>query len=162
MTKKKRTYNANLIKETLSYSTNEMAKRFNIHKRTVQEWYRAGLPRIDNRKPSLVLGADLKDFLKTRLNKRKNKCRKNELYCLKCKVPRQSWNNVVDIRFLSKIRLMIIGLCAQCNTKTNKIASIKNLADVSKIFAIQQIHNRDLVGSDIPSFNTDIREVNER
>ena len=160
MTKKKRTYNTNLIKGTLSYSTNEMAKRFNIHKRTVQEWYRAGLPRIDSRKPSLVLGADLKAFLKTRLNKTKSKCLKNELYCLKCKAPQQSRDNAVEIRFLSKTRLMILGVCAQCNTKTNKVNSTKNLTEISKIFAIQQIHNRDLIGSDIPSFNTDIQEVN--
>ena len=160
MTKKKRTYNTNLIKETLSYSTNDIAKRFSIHKRTVQEWYRAGLPRIDNRKPSLVLGADLKAFLKARLNKRKSKCQKNELYCMKCKAPRQSRNNTVDIRFLSKTRMMIIGLCVECNTKTNKVDSTKNLTEIPKIFAIQQIHNRDLIGSDIPSLNTDIQGVN--
>jgi len=162
MTLKKRTYNTNLIKESLCYSTNDMARRFNIHKRTVQEWYKAGLPRIDNRKPSLVLGTDLKNFLKTRQNKRKSKCRKNELYCMKCKAPRQSSNNAVDIRLLSKTRLMIIGLCVHCNTKTNKIATTKNIAEISKIFAIQQIHNRVLIGSEVFSFNTDIEEGNKQ
>ena len=162
MTKTKRTYNTNLIKETLCYSTNEMAKRFNIHKRTVQEWYKAGLPRIDKRKPSLVLGADLKDFLKQRMNKRRSKCRRNELYCMKCKAPRQSRDNTVDIRFLSKTRLMILGLCAQCHTKTNKVNSTQNLMEISKIFAIRQIHNRDLIGSDLPSLNTDIQRGHKR
>jgi len=162
MSKKKRTYNPNLIKETLSYSTQEIATRLNVHKRTVQDWYKQGLPRIDDRKPSLVLGADLKDFLKQRRVKRKRKCRKNEFYCMKCKEPRQSRNNLVNIRFLSSSRLMVIGLCVQCHTRINKIGSIKNIDEITKIFAIQQIHNRDLIGSDSPSFNTDIQEVNLR
>jgi len=162
MTKKKRTYNPNLIKETLSYSTQEIADLLSIHKRTVQEWHKEGLPRIDSRKPFLVLGSNLKEFIRSRQNKRKQKCRINEFYCMKCKEPRQSRNNLVDIRFLSASRLLVIGLCVQCHTRINKIGSIKNIDEITKIFAIQQIHNRDLVGFDLPSCNTDIEEVNLR
>lgn len=82
MSKKKRTYNPNLIKETLSYSTQEIADLLNIHKRTVQEWHKEGLPRIDSRKPFLVLGSNLKEFIRSRQNKRKQKCRINEFYCM--------------------------------------------------------------------------------
>ena len=110
MTKKKRTYNPSLVKQTLSYSTQEIAARFGIHRRTVEHWYNIGLRRIDNRKPFLVLGADLKDFLKAKQKTMKTSCQINELYCLRCRAPQPSWENQIDIKYLTEKLIMLIGL----------------------------------------------------
>lgn len=161
MTKKKRKYNTRLIKQTLSYSTQDIVSLFNLHKRTVQEWYRQGLPRIDDRKPFLVLGLHLKEFLDKRQGNRKKHCKPNEFFCMKCKEPRTSWENVVDIKFLNEKRIMIIGLCVQCNTPVNKISSTKKLDELHKIFVVQKIHHKHLFGSNSPICNTDKNEVTE-
>jgi transposase len=159
MTKKKRTYNPNLVKQTLSYSTQEIAALFGIHRRTVESWYAAGLPRIDNRKPFLVLGGDLKDFLRAKQKSKKVRCQINELYCFKCRTPRRSWEDQIDIKYLTETRIMLIGLCPQCNIILNKVASAKKIPELQKIFMIQKVHEKDLVGSNPPIYNTDINKV---
>ncbi|MFA5794680.1 MAG: helix-turn-helix domain-containing protein [Candidatus Brocadiia bacterium] len=157
---KKKNYNTSLIKTTLSYSTNEIAELFNIHKRTVQLWYDEGLPRIDDRKPYLVLGEILKEFIKDRQHKRKKQCKPDELYCCKCREPRQSLNNFVNIRFLNEKRLLIMGKCCQCNTKLNRVSSTDKLDEIGKIFEIQTILNQDLIGFNSSIVNTDKKGVN--
>lgn len=159
MSVKKRTYNTRLIKLTLSYSTQEIAALFNIHKRTVQEWYKAGLPRIDDRKPFLVRGADLKLFLDARQKNRKRQCQVHEFYCFKCRTPRPSWENMVDIKYLTKTRIRVIGLCPQCNTTLNKVASTRKFPELHKIFMIQKVHEKDLTGSYPPIYKTDFNKA---
>ena len=160
MPKRKRNYNTHRIKLTLSYSTQDIVTLFGVHKRTVQEWYTQGLSRIDDRKPFLVLGGGLKEFLDKRQGSRKRHCQPNEFYCLKCKEPRASWENVVDIKFLNEKRLMIIGLCNQCNASLNKISSPKKIDELHKIFVVQEIQNQHLFGFNPPIYNTDKNEVN--
>lgn len=159
MTKKKRKYNTRLIKQTLSYSTQDIVSLFGLHKRTVQEWHTQGLPRIDDRKPFLVLGSDLKEFLDKRQGSRRRHCQPNEFYCFKCRSPRTCWENVVDIKFLNEKRLMIIGVCAQCDTPLNKISSPKKLDELYKIFVVQKIQDEHIFGFNPTIYNTDKNEV---
>jgi hypothetical protein len=158
MGKKKRKYNTNLIKETLNYSANDIADLYKIHKRTPQQWFKEGLPKIDNRKPFLTLGFDLKEFIKNRQKKRKKKCNPNELYCCKCRKPQTSCNNLVDIKIMNERRLMIMGICSQCNTQTNKLSSLRKLGNIQEIFAVQTIHNQDLIRFNPSIVNTDIKK----
>jgi len=158
MTKKKRKYNTNLIKETLNYSIYGIADLYGIHRGTVRQWIKEGLPLIDNHKPFIVLGSYLKEFLKNRQGNRKTKCNANELYCFKCRDARTSWNNLVDLKILNERSLLIIGICSQCNTETNKLSSLKNLDEIQEIFDVQTIHNQDLIGFDPSIVNTNINE----
>ena len=157
MVNRKRKYNTNLIKRTVSYSTNEICSLFGIHKRTVHQWYKDGLQRIDDRKPYLVHGSELKRFLKARNNKRKQKCAVNELYCCKCRKPQKSWEGLVDIKVLNNKSVLIMGICEVCGTKINKLFSVKNLDRVQDYFVISTIHNEDLLESEQSIVNTDIK-----
>jgi len=139
-------YNTNRIKETLNYSINDIAQLFGLHKRTVQHWIKEGLEKIDNRKPFLVLGKDLKGFLKEKQGKRKKKCKENEIYCCKCREARRSWENLVDIRIINKKMLLIVGICDQCGKGINRLAGINNIPKIKKLFMVQEIHNKDLIG----------------
>ncbi len=159
MTKKKRKYNTRLIKQTLSYSTQEIAGLFGLHKRTVQEWYAQGLPRIDDRKPFLVRGANLKEFLDTRQGNRKRRCQPNEFYCFKCRGPHASWENVIDIKFLNEKRLLLAGLCVQCTMPVYKFASVRKFEELQKTFVVLQIHNKHLLEFNPSIYNTDKKGV---
>lgn len=158
MPKKKRKYNTNLIKDTLSYSIYDIASLFGNHRATVRQWIKEGLPLIDNHKPFLVLGSDLKEFIKKRQGNRKTKCNPNEFYCCKCRKPRTSWENLVDLKILNERRLLIIGICSQCDTRMNKLSSLKKLDEIKEIFAVQTIHNQNLIGFDPSIVNTNINE----
>ena len=160
MTEKKRKYNTRLIKQGCSYSTQDIVALYGLHKRTVQMWYSEGLSRIDDRKPYLVMGRDLKEFLDKRQGNRKRHCKPNEFYCFKCREPRTCWENAVDIKFQNEKRLLITGLCSQCETPVNKASSTKELEEIQKIFMVQQMHHKHLTGFIPPVYNTDkIEEI---
>ena len=49
---------------------------------------RLGLSSVDDRRPALIHGGDLIEFLDARQARRKQKCATDELYCFRCRRPR--------------------------------------------------------------------------
>ncbi|MCP3660446.1 MAG: hypothetical protein GY830_09135 [Bacteroidetes bacterium] len=150
----KKTFNINLVKQDYSYTISEIAELFNIHKQTITTWKKEGLRKNDDTRPYLFYGAEIKRFLKNRQNTRKIKCKDNELFCMKCRKPVKSWENIVDIKILNENFLNIEGICNVCSSKINKINSIKNLNKLQAIFNVQVIHNKHLIESFKPSVIT--------
>ena len=95
-------YNLNRIKGLATYDAREIAQLLGVHKRTVQQWYEEGLPRIDKGKPFLVFGSDLKEFLRKKEADRKRPCKPDELYCTKCRAPRKPLGLKIRISFFLK------------------------------------------------------------
>jgi len=158
MAKHKRSYNTNLIKKTVTYSTHDIGELFGIHKATVRNWLKNDLKRIDDKRPFLVMGADLELFLKNRQNKRKQKCQPNELYCFRCRKPQHSKGNKVILKELSPKTGRLCGLCADCGSRTNKVISLKQLDKLREIFTIIATHETDLAVLDSPNVNAHLKE----
>ncbi len=136
---KKRTYNTRLVKRDYPYSIQEISELFDIHKKTVHNWIKAGLRLIDTSRPYLIHGSDLKEFLNKKQTTRKCRCKPHELYCLKCRGPRQSKNGAIEIKVTSPKLLQLQGKCSSCDTKLFKAGSISKLLDYAKIFEIQKV-----------------------
>lgn len=66
---RKRHPNHRLVKLHRSYTVEEIANLFGIHKNTVRGWVKAGLATIDAKRPMLILGHDLSAFLQARRKK---------------------------------------------------------------------------------------------
>ena len=81
--------NPRRVKVHRSYTVEEVARLFGVHKTTVRGWLKAGLPRIDGRRPILILGRELAGFLHARRDRRRQRCRSGELYCFRCRAPRR-------------------------------------------------------------------------
>ena len=47
-------------KSLRSYSIDEIARLLGVHRNTVRHWIRNGLPVLDDRRPNLILGSELK------------------------------------------------------------------------------------------------------
>jgi hypothetical protein len=141
----KKTFNVNLIKIHKSYTAQEISELFGMRKETVLLWHKKeGLPAIDNKTPYLFKGIILKEFIRNRQRQRKHKCKANELFCFKCQKPRESINNSVSVTILNEKELNIKGVCSVCNTKMNKKNVVKNLAELRKIYLIEQIAYKHL------------------
>ena len=54
--------NPNLAKIHRNYSVGEAAALLGVHKNTVRNWIKNGLPLCDDRRPALILGAELREF----------------------------------------------------------------------------------------------------
>lgn len=137
MKKYRRKHNSNLPKATKMYSVSEICDLLGVCKETAQRWFRKGLTPIDNKKPYLVKGFELRRFLKVK-EKKIGKSKANEICCLKCRrnvVPRGS---VVSIHRINDKRMNIKGVCPHCGSVVQKLQSISQFENIKKNFVIHQ------------------------
>lgn len=144
--KKKRTYNVNRIKRDYPYRIEEIAKLLSVHKGTVRVWIRDGLPTTDRRRPTLIYGADLIDFLRKRQSGRKRKCQDHELPCFKCRAPCPALGKMADLTCNGN-RAQLTALCAECGTVMYKAVSVRDLQKYRKIFVIQTAEGERITDS---------------
>ena len=164
----KRTYNVRRIKQTRLYSVQEIGKLFDLHKNAeelikphVIELMRTAvlldLQPIDDRKPYMIRGNVLADFLRQRQQSRKCKCAPDQFYCCKCRAPRKASLGMVDALFDTPTKLRLIALCEQCSTAMHKNQSAENLPALHKIFQIRTLPPKYLSDCVSPTVNSDMR-----
>jgi len=120
----RRSINPNKAKIHRSYTVEEVAELFAVHKNTVRAWLKSGLSVCDDRKPMLILGADLRSFLKEKKAKGKHKCKSWEMYCLRCRKPQTPLGRMVDYVPESDATGRLVGLCPVCEGGLNKYISV--------------------------------------
>tara|TARA_R110000851_G_scaffold280799_2_gene434159 strand:+ start:3164 stop:3544 length:381 start_codon:yes stop_codon:yes gene_type:complete len=122
----------------------EAALLYEVHKRTVRNWIIKGLPICDDKRPLLILGTDLRLFLKQQRQENKRKCKPSELYCLKCREPRIPDQNTLQFIEETNTKGRVIAACSECNSWMNKYFKLDNLAsiqrDLAVILPLQQKH----------------------
>ena len=123
----KQNYNYQLAKIHRSYSVEEVANMFSIHKQSVRIWVKNGLPTCDNHHPTLILGSDLREFLQARRLKNKRPCPPGKIYCLSCKEPKSPVDKKVTYKPITKTKGLLIGICPDCKKKIHQFTSLAKL-----------------------------------
>ena len=126
----KRKHNPRLAKIHRNYSVEEIAELFGVHKNTIRSWIKDGLPVFDERKPMLILGSDIRDFLYAKKTVRKRKCRPWELYCVRCRLPQVPAGGMADYEPITEGKGRLIAICPTCDALMNKFTSTAKLAGV--------------------------------
>ena len=129
----KRNQNPRLAKIHRSYKVDEIAELYGTHKNTVLNWIRQGLPNIDNKRPLMILGSDLNAFHAKRRVKNKHTCKLNEIYCMKCKIPKEPAVGMVEYKPINEKTGNIIGLCSACGTLMHRCISLVNIKQFSNL-----------------------------
>lgn len=127
---RKRHPNPRLVKIHRNYTVEEIADLFRVHKCTVRAWIKAGLTTTDNKRPRLILGRDLVEFLQARRTKNKRPCQPGELYCVRCRVPRTPDGGLADYVPVTPKFGNLTGICPDCNSMMNRRVSLASLKDV--------------------------------
>lgn len=142
------------IKSHRNYTVDEIARKLGLSKGTVRRWIKSGeLAAITDKRPTLVLGADLVAFYKHR-TKPKQKCRRNECYCVKCRTPRIPAENMVDYVPITLISGNLRGLCPECCTLVHRRIALASLPALEGIFEVTiQQADEHLMDSINPSTN---------
>ena len=142
-----------------SYTVSELADLLGAHRVTVRRWIAAKeLPTIDDRRQSLIRGADVRTFMQAR-QPIKTKCKPGELYCLRCRSPKRPAAEMVDYVAYSVTRGAFSGFCPDCEklmyraVAHSKIAEIANGLDVAYPRAEQRI-----VDSSAPLSNVNFKQ----
>lgn len=128
---KRRRPNHRLLKLHRSYTAGEAAEVLGIHKNTIRAWLRQGLPKVDDRRPLLILGAQLADFLRTRRQKTKRPCGPGEMYCLRCRTPKAPAGAMADYLPITATSGNLRGLCPDCGTLIHRRVSFAKLPFVA-------------------------------
>lgn len=130
--------NYRLVKQHRNYSVDDISRLLDVHKNTVREWIRRGLPVIDDgRKPKLVLGSELKGWLANQRKSAKQPCGPGELYCLKCQMPKRPAMGMVDYQPKNDLSGCLKALCETCERPINRNARLANLPVVMPGIVIQ-------------------------
>lgn len=127
----KRNFNPRLAKIHRSYTVEEVARLFTVHKQTVRNWINAGLPTLASKRPILIHGSDLREFHDARRKKQKQWCRPGELFCLKCRAPRRPAGAMLDYLPINLVSGNFRGICPTCDGFIHRRVGLAQI-DVAK------------------------------
>ncbi|ATG89126.1 DNA-binding protein [Methylomonas koyamae] len=148
--------NPNRAKIHRNYTVEEIAFLYAVHKNTVRLWIKDGLPTIDQKRPILVAGADLRRYWQSKRTSRKRKCQPFEMYCVRCRIPQRPAGNMADYEPANPDSGRLIGLCPGCGGIINKFVRFTRLDEIQPYLDITQTKplkhisesNKPLVNSD--------------
>ena len=142
-------HNPNRAKIHRSYTVEEVADLYEVHKNTVRAWInKHGLKTNDDLRPVLILGCNLKEFLQNRRTKNKRKCLPHEVYCLKCRKPQVPAGSMADYLPITNTTGRLISLCPKCESLVNKYISLSQIQTIKDKLAISfpegtEAHNEE-------------------
>lgn len=110
-----------------NYTVEETARVFGVHKNTVRQWLKSGLSPIDDRRPTLIHGLSLRTFLEKRRANGRQPCLPGQIYCVKCRGPRQPAFDTVDYIPRTAVLGSLRGLCPVCTTLMHRSVSLVRL-----------------------------------
>lgn len=155
----KRHPNHRLVKIHRSYTVEEIANLFSVHKNTVRGWVKGGLAPSDNRRPMLILGSDLAGFLRARREKNKMRCLPGEIYCVRCRAPKLPAGNMADFSPVTETFGNLKAICPDCKAIINRrinltsLEQIRGQMDISYPKAMEHINE-----TANPTVNSDLNE----
>lgn len=150
--------NPRRVKIHRSYSVEEVALLLEVHKNTVREWLRRGLPALNERRPLLILGRDLTAFLAQRRQANKRPCQPGEIYCVRCRQPQPPAGAMADYLPLTATSGNLVGICPVCDSMIYRRVSYARLEEVQGNLAVRLSGAlEDIDESSKPSVNSDIK-----
>ena len=150
----KRHHNPGLVKIHRNYTVAEIATVFGIHRNTVHRWIKHGLPVIDSERPKLVLGRELAAFLKARKTKNRQPCKPGQIYCVRCRAPRDPAGAMAECQPQAGDLGNLVGICPTCDGLIYRRVNVTKLAQVQGNLEITLTQgSRHISERDMPSLN---------
>ena len=154
----KRHPNHRLAKIHRNYTVEEVARLFDVHRNTVREWIKRGLPICDSKKPMLILGRDLAEFLQARRTQNKRTCQPGEMYCVRCRAPKAPAGDMAEYIPVTESLGNLIAICPDCEAFMNrrvslaKLEQVRGQLDITMPQALEHINERHQL-----SVNSDLK-----
>jgi hypothetical protein len=139
--------NPRLAKIHRNYSVEEISRLFSVHKNTVRNWLREGLTPIDDQRPILIQGGELRRFLMDRRARTKQACGPGRMYCLPCRAPKVPAGKMADCIQASDTTGSLQGICPDCNrmifrrVNPGRLAAVRGDLDVTITWAVTRIED---------------------
>lgn len=122
--------NPQLAKLHRSYTVEEIARLYGVHRNTVRCWFKAGLAVIDDHRPMMIQGRTLRAFLQGRRDRAKRPCQPGTLYCCKCREARAPAAASVVFEARARGAGTLHALCGDCGCRMFRRARQSSLANI--------------------------------
>lgn len=119
--------NPRLVKTHRNYTVEETARLLGTHKNTVRAWIKRGLPVLDDRRPLLIHGSDLRAFLESQRKKSRQRCQPGEIYCVGCRAPKAPAGGMVDYVPYTATSGNLRGICPDCDCLIHRRVALAKL-----------------------------------
>ncbi|WP_430416298.1 helix-turn-helix domain-containing protein [Parasphingorhabdus sp.] len=108
--------NPRLAKLHRSYSVFELANLLGVHRHTVREWLKKGLPKADDTRPVLILGSDFQSWWSKQRKKEKRPLQPGQFYCCKCRDAKAPALGMVEYAATNGTTGNLKAMCETCET----------------------------------------------
>jgi hypothetical protein len=120
-----------------SYSVEEIARLFRVHKNTVRNWFKQGLAAIDDQRPAVARGEEIRRFLGERRVRAKRPSGPGRIYCLPCRAPKVPALKMAECVKTGDTTGTLQGICPDCGrmiyrrVNPQKIDAVRGDLDVT-------------------------------
>lgn len=137
-----------------TYTVEEVSRLYAVHRQTVRNWIKDGLALCDDRRPTLILGAALVEFLTRKRAKHKRPCGPGQIYCVGCRVPQHPAGDMADYEPLTATSGNLVGLCPDCESTIFRRVRLADLDVVKGKLELGGAHGREHIAEiGVPSVN---------
>lgn len=155
--------NGRLAKIHRSYSVDDVSRLFKVHKNTVRNWLRQGLEAVDDQRPILIRGHELRRFLAERRSRSKQACGPGRIYCLPCRAPKLPVGRMAECVATGDTTGTLQGICPDCNRMIYRRVNPQKLDTVRGDLDINVTRPRTrIVETTTPNVNCDSTEGDNR
>lgn len=123
------------IKRHHSYTVDEAARAMGAAKGTVRRWLDRGLPAIRDRKPFLILGEDLADYMAAKARPKRT-CPPGTCYCVKCREARQPAGDMAEFVPIDAKSGNLRALCPECGNLMHRRTSVSQIEAIRAILEV--------------------------
>ncbi|KTC64604.1 Uncharacterised protein (plasmid) [Legionella adelaidensis] len=134
-------YNSHLVKQYRSYTVEQICDLFKekkLHPQTVRDWVKSDDLETITRKPILIYGATLKDFLEKRNASHKKQLEFNQFKCLKCQEIIIPQNNTISMYKNKNGSIKAAATCPACNNKIARFYKQNEQVKLEGTFVINE------------------------
>lgn len=111
------------VKASLTYEVGEAAAALGKSEATIRNWIKDGLPVMATKKPILISGQDLRDYIRAKSRVAKTSLGPDQLYCLSCRKGCKPRGMSVEITPNNGKTDRLKGVCETCGGFANRIIS---------------------------------------
>jgi len=126
------------VKAALTYDVNEAARALGKTPATIRNWVKDGLSVMSSRKPYLISGAAIREYLRAKYKAAKHPLGPDMLYCLACRKGRHPVGMSATISSLTLRTSLLKGICSRCGGTCTRMISKSKAADFAQTFSVKE------------------------
>ena len=122
------------VKASLTYEVGEAAALLGKSPATIRNWINDGLPVMSAKKPNLILGAAIRDYLRAKHKAVKSPLAPDELNCFSCRAGRKPLGMMVTAFPNNAKTINLKGQCSHCGGKAGRIIAVSKTEAFAQTF----------------------------